>query len=102
MTGVAVVVVVRRELLEVETSDVHLRREMAPDRRLERLAGIEQPARKRPRTAERVAGALPEKRLERAVAHLEHDREGGVTRSARLGHEVYDSQSKTTEIRSQA
>ena len=92
---------VGRELLEVgDLADVHLRREVAPDRRLERLAGLEQPAGERPGAAERVAGALPEQRLERAVAHLQHDREGGVTRSGRLGHEFTTHSQKLPEIRS--
>ena len=79
-------VAVGRELLEVRhVADVDLRREMAPDRPLERLARLEQSARESPGAAERVAAAFPEQGLQRPLAYLEDDGEARVTWSGRLG-----------------
>ena len=64
---------------------VHLLREMPQHRLLERLVGRQRPARERPATGERLAGALPEQRLQPPVANLENGREHGVRRSFRLG-----------------
>ena len=82
---IAVGVAVRRELLEVRhLADVDLGGEMAADRLLERLAGGEDSARERPGAAERLARALPEERLQPAVAHLEDDGEAAVPWSGKL------------------
>jgi hypothetical protein len=77
----------RLELLEVgELADVDLLREVPPDRLLERLVGAEPTAGERPGAQERLLRALPEEHLERAVAHLEDDRQDLVRerRCARL------------------
>ena len=66
-------------------ADVDLRREMAPDRPLERLARLEQSARESPGATERVAAAFPEQGLQRPLAYLEDDGEARVTWSGRLG-----------------
>ena len=57
---------------------------MPADRRLERLAGREHAARERPGAGERLERPLPEQRLQHAVAHLQHGREGDLRRSGRL------------------
>ena len=76
---------VRPELFEVrDLADVDLRGEVSPDRRLERLAGIEEAAGEGPRTLERFAGALPEQDLERAVPHLQDDGQACMARSGKL------------------
>ena len=87
--GMAPRVAARLELLEVgELADVDLLGEVAPDRGLERLAGTELSAGQRPRAEERLLRPLPEEHLERAVAHLEHDRQRLVRKRgcARLHH----------------
>jgi len=66
----------RLELLEVgELPHVHLLREVAPDRGLERLARLEVAAGKGPEAELRLASALPEERAQPSFPHLEHDGE---------------------------
>jgi L-aspartate oxidase len=88
------------ELLEVcDLPHVHLRGEMAEDRRLQALVGSERTPRQRPRAAERVEAALPEQDGELAFPHLEDDCEHGMRLrgwGARLVHEVIDYEAKTT------
>src|SRR6185369_17031600 len=65
-------IAVGRELLQVRhPAHVDLRREMAADRRLERLACLEQAAGESPGAAERVATPFPQQDLERPVTHLQ-------------------------------
>ena len=85
-------VAVGRDLLEMrDLAEVDLRREVAADRRLERLVGGEHPAGERPGARERLERPLPQQRLQHAVPHLEHRGQGdscvGLVDSA----EVYDS-----------
>ena len=69
----------RLELLEVrDLAHVDLLREMAPDRLLERLVRRERAAGQRPRPRERIAGTLPQQRLQAAVAHLDDGAEHAV------------------------
>src|SRR5690349_23381707 len=76
------------ELLQMRhLADIDLRREMASDRCLERLARLEQATGEGPGVAERIATALPQQGLERAAAHLEDDSEARVTRSGKLGRQ---------------
>ena len=64
------------ELLEVgELAHVDLRRQMAADRLLERLALQQLTARQRPLARERLEGALPQQHLKPAVARLQHYRD---------------------------
>ena len=91
----------RAELLEVrDLTHVHLRSQVTQDRLLERLVGSERAAGERPVALERVACPFPEENLELVVPHLEHRGErcvGGELLSAgRLGHEVIDSEAKTS------
>ena len=79
------------ELLEVgELPDVHLGRELAPDRLLQRLAGLQVAARQGPAARERLPRPLPHEHLQRVVANLEDDRKRDVQRggSDRLRHQV--------------
>src|SRR4029077_8673323 len=70
------------ELLEVgELANVDLDREVAPDRVLQRLAGLEVAAREGPAARERLFAALPEEHLEHALANLEHGGEGHLCRA---------------------
>jgi hypothetical protein len=86
----------RLELLEVRhLAQVDLLGEVAADRRLQRLAGVEAPARQRPRAGERLPRALPEQHPEPRVAHLQHDREHGVGRVGTIRHWVSACKSKT-------
>ena len=81
----------RLELLEMrELADIHLRGEVAADRALERLPGLEVAARERPTALERLARPLPHQRLERVVPNLEDDGQRDVAgrRSRRLWHQV--------------
>ena len=79
-------IAVGRDLLEVgDLGEVDLRREVAADRRLERLVGGEHPAGKGPGARERVERPLPEQCLQHAVAHLQHRGQGDLCRSGRLG-----------------
>ena len=79
--GVAARLAPRAELLEMrELPDVDLRREVAPDRGLERLVRFERPAGERPRARVGLARALPQQRLQPSLAHLEHDRERDLAR----------------------
>ena len=72
-------VAVGRDLLQVcDLAEVDLRREMPADRRLERLVGREHAARERPGAGERLERPLPEQRLQHAVPHLEHRRQGDL------------------------
>ena len=69
------------ELLEVgELPDVDLRCEVAADRLLERLAALEEAARKRPCVLVRLAGTLTQQHLEDARAHAQQDSERDVRR----------------------
>jgi hypothetical protein len=61
-----------------ELTDVDLGRELPSHRGLERLAGAEVAAGKRPRAVERLACTLPEERVEPVLAHLQHDGEHGL------------------------
>ena len=77
--GIAARVAPRAELLQMcELSHVDLRCEVAPDRGLERLVGLERAAGERPGAHVGLAGALPQKRLQATLAHLQHDRERGL------------------------
>ena len=82
-----------------DVAHVHLRREVAQDRALERLVAGERAAGERPCSRIRLTGPLPEENGERSVAHLEHggegDVRGGERWGARLSHEVIDSEAKT-------
>ena len=76
----------RRQLLEVRhLAHVDLGGEMPADRLLQRLVGAELPAGECPRTLERRSGALPQKYLQTALSHPQHDRERDVR--ARIDHE---------------
>src|SRR6266545_5012803 len=69
----------RLELLEVrQLAHVDLLGEVAADRILERVVLGEVATRQRPTTLERLPRALPEKRLECTVSHLQNDRERDV------------------------
>ena len=79
-------VAVGRDLLEMrDLAEVDLRREVAADRRLERLVRREDAAGERPGAGERLERALPEQCLQHAVPHLEHGSQGDLCRSGRLG-----------------
>ena len=65
--------------------DVDLRREVAPDRGLERLGRFERAAGERPGAGVRLARALPQERLQASVAHLEHHREHDLRAGAVVG-----------------
>ena len=79
--GIAAGLAPRAELLEVrDFADVDLGREVAADRGLERLVRLERAARERPGAGVGLARALPEQRLQPALAHLEHDRERDLRR----------------------
>ena len=79
--GIAAGLAPRAELLQVrDLSDVDLRREVAPDRGLERLVGFERAAGERPGARVGLPCALPQQRLQPSLAHLEHDRERGLPR----------------------
>jgi hypothetical protein len=83
---VAVGVAPGLELLEVgELLHVDLGGEVAADRLLQRLIGVEAAAGERPGAGVGVAGALPEQRREAAVADLQDGGEGGVPGCFRLG-----------------
>src|SRR6185436_12543369 len=72
-------IAVRRDLFEMrDLAEVDLRREVAPDRRLERLIVGEHPAGERPGTRERGEGPLPEQCLKHAVPDLEHSGQGDL------------------------
>lgn len=90
----------RPELLEVcDLANVHLRREVAEDGRLQALVGPEHASRERPRPAERVEASLPEQDREPAFSHLEDNGEHDVRLrgwGARLDQEVIDYEAKTT------
>src|SRR5581483_11691890 len=96
--GVAAGVAARLQLLEVrELADVDLGREVAPNRLLERLARLEPAAGQRPGAGVGGKRALPEQRLQQAVAHLEDDGQHGVGGVCdTLVHEVFAYQSKTS------
>jgi len=67
------------QLLEVrELAYIDLGLEMPAQGLLERLAGLEVSARKRPGPGLRRARSLPQERLQPAFAHLEDDGEGDV------------------------
>jgi hypothetical protein len=51
-----------------------------PDRLLERLTALEIATRERPGTEKRLARPTPDESLQRAVADLQNDCEGGVGR----------------------
>ena len=69
-----------------ELPHVDFRRQVPPDRRLERLVGREPPAGEGPGAGEGLACPLPQERGELAGAHLQHDREDGLSRECgRLG-----------------
>src|SRR6185436_13789690 len=68
-----------------DLSHVDLRREVAPDRRLERLVRFERAARQRPGARVGLARALPQERLQAAAANLEHDRERDLARGCERG-----------------
>ena len=73
VAGVPVRLAPRPQLLEVgDLADVDLGGELAPDRALERLVGREQSAGEGPVAAVGLARALPEQRLEDALADLQH------------------------------
>ena len=94
-------VAVRGELLEMgDLADVHLRREVPPNRCLQRLAGLEEPAREVPRRRGTALGPAATAAPGGAVTHLEHHREGGVTWSGRLGHEFTTHSQKLAQTRS--
>ena len=64
-------------------ADLHyllIRREMPPDRLLERLVGGELPAGQRPAARTGIEGALPEEHVEVPVADLEDGSQDGVGR----------------------
>ena len=63
--------------------EVDLRREVSPDRRLERLVAASTPP-GRAQAPEGVARPLPQQHLEDAVADLQHRGEGDLGRSGRL------------------
>src|SRR5262249_25885721 len=74
LVGHAIRIAECSELLEMrDVADVDLRFELATDRFLERLAGLEIAARKRPASRERFARALPDEHFETACTHLEDD-----------------------------
>jgi basic membrane protein A len=74
------------ELLEVcQLAHVDLDGEVATDRLLERLTGLEEAAGKGPVPAERLAGPLPEQHLEPRRPHLEDGRERDVRRGSMAG-----------------
>ena len=54
---------------------------MAPDRAFERLVRLERAAGQRPGARVGLARALPEERLQPALADLEHDRERDLAMS---------------------
>jgi hypothetical protein len=72
-----------RELAQVDFGG-----EVASDRLLEGLAGLEVAARQRPPALERIARPLPHQNLQRVAANLEDDGECDVERrrSRRLRH----------------
>ena len=81
----------RHQLLEVgELPDVHLRRQVAADRLLERLSRLEIATWEGPGARERVHGALPHERLQHARANLKDDGECCLRRGdfARLVHRL--------------
>src|SRR6478672_6443328 len=80
-TGVARGIAERFELLEVgDLAHVDLRGEVLPDRLLERFTALEVSTRKRPGSEQRLARPPPDESLQRAVANLEDDCEGGMSR----------------------
>jgi hypothetical protein len=75
-TRVSVGVAARLELLQVgELTDVHLGREVAPNRLLERLIGREVASRQGPGAERGFPGALPQEDLQALVRDLKDDRE---------------------------
>src|SRR3954451_2916741 len=79
---VAVRVAERLELLQVgELPDVDLDDEVAPNRLLQGLAGLEVAAREGPRAKKGLAGSLPEQRLQATLPHPQHDRQRDVGRT---------------------
>ena len=74
------------ELLEVrDLPHVHLVRQMPAHRLLQGLVRLEDAARQGPHSGVRVAGALPQQRLEAAVPHLQDCGENRVGGCFRLG-----------------
>jgi hypothetical protein len=77
----AIGVAERRELLEMcDFTNVDLGGEVLADRLLQRLTALEIATRERPGTEKRLARAFPNEGLQRAVADLQDDCEGGVGR----------------------
>ena len=75
----------RFQLFEVgNVSEVHLRREVATQRRAEAFDVTERPTRQSPCAFERLAGPSPEQRVQACVAHLEHHREDFVSEATRV------------------
>ena len=75
----------RLELLQVgQLAHVHLGRQMATDRLLERLTRLEIAAGKGPRSLPRLLRPLPEQDLKQARAHLQDDGERDLRGAARL------------------